>query len=159
VHDARDIGCGRCFTAVLTWSGEVFVWGKFGNRRVTLPKYVEQLRGAFVTSIAAGQGHLVMVTGELEAREQVQEQGDVEREEAGERLKVVIAAQMEKAAQAKQEKAEALRERRAGAKAEKRRVQFISRLAKQRARLKPKVKKVLEEEGAALEEGAEGGGS
>ncbi len=137
VSDARALGCGRRFTALLTWSGEVFVWGRLGAQRFPRPAMVERLRGAAVVSIACGEDHVVMLTGDVaELRAQVSGGAtDARREAAILHEARTREAQVAKAAATAAEAAAEKKKQKAEAKAEKRRVKVLGRLAKQRMRL------------------------
>ena len=152
ITDARDVACGRDFTAVLTWSGEVYVCGGLGGRTFHTPSRVEPLRGAAVASIAAGQGHLVMVTGLREDRERVEQIGQEQREAAGEHLRDVIGVQQAKLDKQQAKAAAAVAAARAHNKDEKRRVRLIKRLQHARDRLKPKARKQYDEDGELIVE-------
>ena len=153
VDDVRDVGCGHDFTAALTWSGEVYVWGKLGGKTFRLQTLVERLRGAAVSSMAVGQGHIVMLTGSLTDRERIEEIGQKQREEAGERLNEVVSKQQAKLAQEKAKMAASIAEARDAKRNEKKRVQLIKRLAAARARLRPRERPKRDENGDIIQEG------
>ena len=64
MEDGRELGCGRHFTALLTWSGEVWAWGKLGGRAMPRPIVLERLLDATIVGIACGTEHIAMVTGD-----------------------------------------------------------------------------------------------
>jgi alpha-tubulin suppressor-like RCC1 family protein len=137
IGDVRTLGCGKRFTAALTWGGEIWMWGRMGNRGMPRPTMVERLRGASVVSLGCGEDHLAVLTGTAEQlRQLVETHGSdaaraaaIEKETAA-RL-VQMKAQMVEDAEAKR-KAQALKN---SAKIERRRKKLVGRLANQRRRL------------------------
>ena len=67
VTDACQLGCGRTFTVVLTWSGEVWVWGELGGRSIPRPTVIERMLDAKVVRIACGAEHVALLTGDAAA--------------------------------------------------------------------------------------------
>ena len=66
INDVRELGCGRRFTAALTWGGEVWVWGELGGKRLNKPTVIERLLDATIVRIACGAEHVAMLTGDRE---------------------------------------------------------------------------------------------
>eukprot|EP00322_Chrysochromulina_rotalis_P004703 CAMPEP_0115852572 /NCGR_PEP_ID=MMETSP0287-20121206/13066_1 /TAXON_ID=412157 /ORGANISM="Chrysochromulina rotalis, Strain UIO044" /LENGTH=109 /DNA_ID=CAMNT_0003306639 /DNA_START=824 /DNA_END=1149 /DNA_ORIENTATION=- len=62
--DVRSLGCGRNFSAALTWRGEVWAWGRLAARAIPTPALLDRLHQATIVGIACGSDHLAMVTGD-----------------------------------------------------------------------------------------------
>lgn len=67
----RQVACGGVHTAVVTETGQVYTWGDGKNGELghhhdpnlkQTPRLVENLNGVFVTYVACGGGHTVVLT-------------------------------------------------------------------------------------------------
>ena len=165
IMDVRSLGCGRKFSAALTWRGEVWAWGRLGARTIPTPALLDRLHQATIVDIACGSDHLAMVTGDAvqlharaddmhvdEVRNQAlaREQGHFE-----ERIRADVANAQEASAVRKAQREAVI--------AEKRRVKLLNRLAKQRARVEglkklKKKKKKSKEDAENAADGESGGG-
>lgn len=136
LDDGRELGCGETFTCLLTWSGEVWLWGRLGGRAYPRPSVIERLLDATIVGIACGTEHIAMVTGDassLLARvDEVHTDGH--RQEALEREKQSFEQHLVDDARAAEEAAAERAREKADRLAEKRRVKLLGRLAKQRAK-------------------------
>ena len=133
----RGLGCGRRFSAALTWGGEVWTWGSLGGKLSPRPKLLERLASATVVGIACGADHLAMVTGEQAALQARAEEASIEliRKEAGEREQRNMEERHREDAEIARAAAERERVRREEILNEQRRLKLLGRLAKQRQRM------------------------
>ena len=153
INDVRELGCGRRFTAALTWGGEVWVWGELGGKRLNKPTVIERLLDATIVRIACGAEHVAMLTGDRDREAERlaglnldQQHADAlhkEAESLEQRRVENVRQQEEAAARQAQLKAERL--------AEKRRVKLLAKLEKQRRRSSGKDAKKEAEEKAEAE--------
>ena len=136
----RAVGCGRRFSAALTWAGHVYTWGALGPTRAATPTTVHRLLGrAVVTAIACGQDHVAMVTGEPTELAESREAQTASLAQAREVATGARGAIRERLAAEKVAAAADAAEGRKKAQAEKRRVKLLARLGKQRAALKKRL--------------------
>ncbi len=137
IADTRGLGCGRRFSAALTWGGEVWVWGQLGGVAFPRPTMLQRLQTATVVGIACGADHLAMVTGDLAELHARAEEAHVEdvRREAAEREHRNMQERVRQDLELRRAAEEQERARREEVLNEKRRVQLLGRLAKQRARM------------------------
>ena len=148
IADTRRLGCGRRFSAALTWSGEVWVWGRLGGVALPKPTMLRRLQSATVVGIACGADHLAMVTGDLAEVLAAAEEAHIAdvRREAAEREQRNMQAHAADLAEQRRIAEEQERARREEVFMEKRRLQLLSHLAKQRAKMEGVKKKKKEED-------------
>ena len=136
----RSVGCGRRFSAALTWAGHVYTWGALGTTRSSAPVTCNRLLGrAVVVSLACGQDHLTMVTGdpgELASSRDAHAVSLARARDVASEARGEIRGRL---AKEKQQQAADAAEMRKKAQAEKRRVKLLARLTKQRAALKKRL--------------------
>ena len=157
IADTRRLGCGRRFSAALTWSGEVWVWGRLGGVALPKPTMLRRLQSATVVGIACGADHLAMVTGDLAEVLAAAEEAHIAdvRREAAEREQRNMQAHAADLAEQRRIAEEQERARREEVFMEKRRLQLLSHLAKQRAKMEGVKKKKKKEEDQEDEEADE----
>ena len=151
VDDGREVGCGRTFTALLTWGGEVWVWGRLAGRVMPKPTLIERLVNATIVGLVCGTDHIAMVTGDaarLNQRVEQEVHTDDVREAALARERAGMDKHVAEEAQHAIEEREKVAQAKADRLAEKRRVKLLGRLAKQRARQQGKDERRREAEAA-----------
>lgn len=63
-HDITYVACNNGTSAFITRSGDVYMYGKDTAHCDSASGYLLGLRGVFVTQIAMGKAHSVILTGE-----------------------------------------------------------------------------------------------
>ena len=157
VLDVRGLGCGHRFSAAVTWSGEVWIWGELGGHTAPTPRQLERMHQATVVGIACGADHLAMLTGlqsSLNERAEDLHIDDV-RLEALSREAANLERRRQADAAAAAAAAAERRARLAELHDEKLRVKLVSKLAKQRAKLEGRNRKMRKQEAKEAKEAEE----